>query len=467
MTLYSIGVFLVPLGIGSVIVHLLWQDSDPKAALLKFGLGIGVGLGLTSLLYFVYLIFFAGRNGFFTIMLCLLAILVFAASRNFDFRRLSIPRLNLTWVQSILLAALIGSTVLAAGTVVNMNRARPHGGFDAWLIWNRASRFIYRGGEEWKTAFSPEFYFFFQADYPLFVPLTNAWVWETMNTETLRVPFIQTSIYLFGSVFLIFSAMHFSRSLGQATLAAIVLLGTTTYISVGSAQMADTPLALLILAVTILFHSFSKTRDTNLSAVTGFTVGLCGWAKNEGIIFIILGSLSFYFLLIQERNKAQEISRYLAGLVLPLIIIAYFKLSLAPSNYLTEGGLQETLQHLTDLSRYSIIGRAILGELRSFAGWFYAIPMFILYYFGMNKQDNYGSRWRVTSIAMLSLQILSYIAVYVITPRPLEFQLAHSLDRILLHVYPAFLFVLFSSTVTPETLFSPSKIETQGLQSGN
>ena len=64
MTILGGLAFVVPLLSGALLVHLIWPERGLAFLPMKLALAVGVGLGLRSLLYFVYLLLFAGQNWF-------------------------------------------------------------------------------------------------------------------------------------------------------------------------------------------------------------------------------------------------------------------------------------------------------------------------------------------------------------------------------------------------------------------
>jgi hypothetical protein len=62
--------------------------------------------------------------------------------------------------------------------------------------------------------------------------------------------------------------------------------------------------------------------------------------------------------------------------------------------------------------------------------------------------------------------LFAYFATYIITPHDLDWHLAFSLDRILLHLYPTLLFVLFSITDDPENIFLSKQLPAHGIATG-
>ena len=191
MTLVSLLIFLIPVLIGGLITHRVWPDRRAMALLLKGSLGTGLGLGVSALLYFLALIVAPGRIDMLALQVALLVILASVTllrERDQKWDRLGFTHLSrLQW-------ALIAAVVLAFGILTvsfyKLALVRPQGGFDAWSIWNRAARFIYRDPENWRATLSPDLHWQNHADYPLLVPLNVAWVWQAVGAETLRVPMI-------------------------------------------------------------------------------------------------------------------------------------------------------------------------------------------------------------------------------------------------------------------------------------
>ena len=69
-------------------------------------------------------------------------------------------------------------------------------------------------------------------------------------------------------------------------------------------------------------------------------------------------------------------------------------------------------------------------------------------------------------LIILLVQLLGYFATYLVTPRDLEWHLAFSLTRIIYHVFPTALFLLFLVTDPPESIFSQLKNSNTVMQQG-
>ncbi len=191
MTLLSILVFLPSVLSGILIIHLLWPERGWKVIWVKVFLGIGLGLGQASLLDFIYMLLFSKENGFFFFQLALfVCLLIVVVLRERKHLQLTPPRIQLSRLQIILFAGLLIVMILSALSAVNVWAREPHGAWDAWMMYNRAARFIYRDQPGWLGSFSRQMDPIFHADYPLQLGMDIAWAWQAVNQETQRVPIV-------------------------------------------------------------------------------------------------------------------------------------------------------------------------------------------------------------------------------------------------------------------------------------
>ena len=451
MTALSTAIYLIPIFIGILLVHIIWNDPDIKLLLLKFALGIEVGIGLTALLYFVFL--FIDRPGFLYLLLTISLALTFAVIRKWEPPQLSFKKNSLTQLQKLLLLSLAIIVLIDLGTFISTSLRRPHGSWDSWMIWNRVARFIYLGEKDWQRAFSSEFYWLFHPDYPPLIPLTNAWVWGVLKSETVRVPAIQSGIFLFTSGLLLFTALYVVGSIETACLATIILMGTPSFISNGSGQLADVPLAVFILATVIIFSLYNQYQQTKLLILAGITAALAAWTKNEGLVFLICSFGGLFVLCYQNKHIWQAVTYYFVGIVTPLTILLYFKFQLAPANDLFNSTLFEIWQRVSDSPRYVITLKALLTQILYSSGIPYTGSLLVIYYFLMNgKKLNGFNRGLLAVLIMLVIQLVAYFAIYIITPNELDWQIDNSFERVILHIYPATLFLIFSTIGTSKII---------------
>ncbi len=447
MTLLSFIIFLPAIFLGTLIIHLIWPERNALAMFLKFSLGIGLGLGISSILYFLVLQIAPGRINTLTLQIILLIFLLaitFLRARKQNWKEFFLPSLShLQWALiGIAILALFISALIYANTIIS----RPQGEYDAWSIWNRAARFIYRDPENWRATLSPDIALFGHADYPLLVPLNVAWGWEALENETLRVPMIQSALFTFSTILAMFSAIALTRTIGQASLASVVLMASPGFILTGTNLTADIPATYFIFASCILMYLFFVRNDAALLVLSGFMAGLAGWSKNEGLLFIAISPIAL--IIASPKNIGRSLLHYLAGLAIPLIIIFYFK-SIAPTNDLINSNIS-FIAKITDPSRYWMILKTLTPSLfRS------DIIILLIYTAIMYKHPAPNSRQGIYAIVtLLLLQLLGYCAIYVVTPYDLAWHLSTSQGRLILQILPLELFLCFSISSDPESVFS-------------
>jgi hypothetical protein len=431
--------------------------------LLKAFLGIGIGLGSWSLLYFLYLLLFAGQHWFIGIQLViffgLLAITIWE-ERKRGWDSLEHWKLfHLTRIQSILVAFSGIVFLISLFSTASYLLRRKQGDWDAWMMFNRAARFVYRDQANWLDSFSHQMDPIFHADYPLLLAMNSASGWDTLGVETPHVPMVLSALFAIGCAGLMVGALASVKSAGQAALGLIVLWGTPVVVNEGSREMADLPLAFFILATGILIYLFVLHHKPGLIALAGLTAGMAAWTKNEGSLFVIVTGLALVIAFFREK-PLQILLWYALGLALPLAIVLYFKLFLAPPSDVLSNGSTRSILQVLDISRHAQILQSFWGEFKGFGRWGIAglsigiIPVLLIYYllFRSVVVKAYRTAY-IAGITMLVVQALGYYAIYLITPYDLTWHLYYSAERITLQIFPLMLFLILSASLTPESVF--------------
>jgi hypothetical protein len=268
-------------------------------------------------------------------------------------------------------------------------------------------------------------------------------------------------LFTFGSIGLLTAALASVKKLSQGLIAAFILAATATYVYNGSILFADIPQSFYILGAAVLsFLAFScQEKKPGIIILAGLMTGYSGWVKNEGLMFmaICLGiTLLIYIFYIRKTNR-NFFKYYLPGLLLPLITILFFKAILSPANDLVNPqNLTTIIGKFLDPSRYEVLYSESKIYISTFGGWSISLLLLLLIYLGLTigklKQGDVTAFWGIT--IMVLLQIVGYALIYLITPFDLASHINQSIRRLIIHIYPASLFVLFLATKTPEDIIS-------------
>ena len=164
------------------------------------------------------------------------------------------------------------------------------------------------------------------------------------------------------------------------------------------------------------------------------------------------------FIVAFWKRSFQELFFYFIGLLLPLILLLYFKLQLTRPNEFLSGENTKITQYLLDISRHQLIINSFKNLLFHTGGWYnIGIFLVLLVYFVLfhsrikDNPDKIG-----VSLAIFACQIMGYYVIYLITPNDVVWQLNYSLNRLFVQIYPAVVFVVLIASQSPETIFSSS-----------
>ena len=445
--------FLLPALVGGLTIHGLWPDRRPAALLLKASLGIGLGLGISSILAFVSLLIAPGQRTVLPASLVLVIVLLALILRREGVIGWPRPSTSaLSGVQWGLMGLGLLAAVFSVLTFANLSGAWPQGAFDSWAIWNRAARFIFRDPGNWQATFSPRLFWLTHADYPLLVPLNVAWGWDEVGYEANQIPGMQSFLFLAGTLVMLFSALCLFRSVGQGSLAAVVLAGIPNLYLTGHGQTADVPLGFFILATCALICAGLTLQHDPLFGIGGFMAGLAAWTKNEGLLFVLVSLCAL--LITAGRQAPAAIRWYFAGLIVPVTVVLYFKFALAPPGDLFNQPAAVMLQKAVDPTRVWLILRALADQIISFGGAPVGIFVPLVVYMLIGGGAHPAASGARTTALILLFQLIGYCGIYLLTPQDLQRHLFTSLGRLVMQLTPAIIFLIFMITVPPEQIFA-------------
>jgi hypothetical protein len=436
----------------ALAVRAAWPASLRLPAACWGGLALALGVALAAATYWIALVAAGGARA--AVIGADAAALLIAAAAWWRRRgpRVDAPR-NGTSGRDVALVALVAITGAAALAAFALNALdRPHGEWDAWAIWNARARFLFRAGGEWRIAFAPEL---MHADYPPLLPAAVAHAWTWAGADTTAAPIALALAVAAALVLLLGGALAALRDRSLALLGAACLLGTPGLLQRAAWQYADPLLACLLLATVALLAFADRAAaagaaPAGLLALAGASAGAAACTKNEGLLLVLAVVAVRGALALRGGTwSARHAAAFAAGLAPPLSWLAYFKLALAPGSYLTaDQDAGAYLARLADPARYATIAAAAYDELARSLGAL--VPALALAALLLGPRRPRPARrpagWIGAAAALIAT---GYAAVYLVTPLDLAWQLAHSLDRLVLHLWPTVLFAALLYVASP------------------
>lgn len=471
---------LLSIATGAFLIRILLPEQNGQRTgwpLLIFS-GTGIGIGIASCVYFLCMI--ANLTAFVPLMDALLCILMGAISFYrkrpvWHFRLVKAPASprsrEKTGFEKLLLGVFSVEAAASFAAFVFAFLKEPHGRWDAWLIWNMHARFLGRSGEAWREVFSLPMDWS-HWDYPLLLPLSIVRGWKYACAESIYVPAAFAFFFALLTAGLLLTSVSSLRNRTSGLLAAMILLATPFFILMGMSQFADVPFSFFILATVVLLFSAERIESKNYGpfVLVGISAALSAWTKNEGSLFflVVAGVIVAAGVVYQGwRETLKRLGWFLTGALPVMLVVFYFKIALSPANDLMAGFSlgQAAWAKMTDWNRYATIIKAFFitainftqgpVDLRVGIMVFYPglvnilLPVAWLFFIGANR-DRQNGGGVVPIAAILLLMLGGYYFVYLLTPLPLEYHIATSLNRLFLQLWPSIIFLFFVIANAPE-----------------
>jgi hypothetical protein len=429
-----------------------WSSYD---RLLRASLSAGFGVGIFSVIFFLALVLRLTHllaADLLASAALLAAFLLLSARRT---PSVNLPRAQESpdlprWLRLVLRASFWFAVAAGLYSAILRSIVHPQGdGWDAFAIWNLHARFLFRGGQRWRDGFSPLIPWS-HPDYPLLVPSAIAHFWSALGHESTAIPAVIGVVFSFATLGLLVSGLAILRGRTLAMLGGLALASTPYFIELGSAQYADVPLSFFFLAVMVLLGLDRDYRGDRapfgshgLLALAGIAAGFAVWTKNEGMLFLLATVVAQ--LLVEARQRTRFLLIFLPAIAPFLLLIGWFKHSVAFPNELFSGH-SGMLHKMLDPSRYWVIFRWLVKDFFRFGQWWPApttlllIGFYLVVFDKRKSQTGYNIRALVLTLA---LTFAGYFAIYVITPYDLYWHLRFSLNRLFLQLWPCALFLFF------------------------
>ncbi len=405
----------------------------------RVALAIGFGLALTSGTYF--LARWMGLTPFwYALTECAVAAMALGAGIVYPPSQVPEGSRPGATCEPLVPAWVVGAVVfLIAGlsvAVVSYHLvSHPEGTWDAWAIWNARAAFLAQPSGAWRLAFDPALAAS-HPDYPLLLPGAVARAWVFAGSQPAWIPALIAVAFTIATALMVAGGLWRRRG-PEMGLVALALLMTPEFLFLGSAQIADVPLAFFAVAAVILAAGASPLDPSRLM-LAGFACGCAAWTKNEGLVLalawpmVVVASVGW-------RSGRGAAASAAADLIIGagpfLVLLAVFKLVLAPPNDVVSGLLAPgALGYWADTTRVTFVAREMALGLFSWGGW--PGPLSAVAVLGavalVSSRRGPGPPVGLLLVA----QLLAFFAIYVMTPHSVAWHIQTSWPRLVAQMWP-------------------------------
>lgn len=432
----KIFIYLIPLTIAFLQGLILIKKTckHPQNSLIPWICALPLGLGLNSLICFLSLLIFNHlSSGIIAFSISILTLLLFNKPS------LTFPKLSKKYWFTLLI-------VLFASLLFFINSTLyPHGGWDAWTVWNLKAKTIFLAGSQWHNIFDLNLWRS-NIQYPLLLPLINCWLWVFTGTAHFAGPFITACIFTLSIPLLITSFLFEQFQTRKAIFPALVLLSSFIYIQFGISQYADIVISYFLTSILIFLTTILQKNQTNWIPLIGTNCGLLMFTKNEGFV---LGLLLIALLLINLFRS--ECCKKIFTLFIFTLLTAWasiiFLTTIAPANpNFTNGLLSSTFP--TSFERILFIIIYTISELfkPNWNGLWITLSGIILYMLARKKKI------QLIHIPNLIVTYLGIVCFYyaINTHFEIAWWMGTTFNRILFTILPSLLFWIFYNLLCEE-----------------
>lgn len=412
--LFVSGAFALSLFTGFVLARLFLKNEKNGWWLLF--ISPAVGFGVTALVTFFS--FYATGAIYFVPCLLFHAAIAAVAARFCRFKEMEFPHAPV--FSSVL-------TVSAAFLTWKLFQSPYGAGLDAWAIWKLKARFIFYDANAWTHLFSEPLDFSCR-DYPLFYPLMLVWGWSAAGGETLWAVWGLAAVFTLSIVGL-FMALALEKGARAALFAGLFLVATPQFIGMGASQYADIFVSYFFLAGAALVWKSVDARGVFKGYLAGFVLGMGAFVKNEGLLFllaVVAALMIFRYFRVAFAVKV--------GSLPALGVTAFFKARAGVTNdSVSWHNIEQAFRFGGIPAKLISVAQAFFSQVMNENLWVYA--WFVIAAVVMCKLPGVFRR-RGWHFAALIFMALGYAGVYILSPLELDRNLATSMDRLMLQMFP-------------------------------
>ncbi len=248
-------------------------------------------------------------------------------------------------------------------------------------------------------------------------------------------------LFFLSSLAVVVTGVARLRGWPAGLLGGMTLLIARTYLFQSACQCGDIPVGFYILvAIALVAMSLREPEPGPLLLTAGAAAGLAAWTKDEGLPLVALVVLVAAF----RRPRLRALTQVAMGAAVPAVTLAVFKLHIETSHYLFSQQGGGVVQKLVDRSRWMSVAEGVAnlgaawGEVPGGAFVCLALAVALI-----ARPDRSSAICASAGLLLVAAMMFAYGLVYVITPLPLQWQMAVSFERLVGQLWPALVWAAF------------------------
>jgi len=434
--------FLVTITIGWSLLNIIFHKKNPFALFEKLAFSYGLGMGVVTLQFFIYH-FLKIPSTRLTLLIPWIPI----AAAGLFFIKQPAPdagrKERFSLFEKLLLCGISFEVIFAFFKAL----IRPLESFDSIAIYAVRAKAIYLAGGIAPDFFTKLTHSFPNPDYPLLIPISEAWVYTLMGgINDLLVKAIFPMYFLSILVIMYFFLKRFISR--KFALIFTFLLATIPQLKhFATIGYADFALAFYYSIATMLLYLWMREKKTPVLLISALFMGFAVLTKNEGTALCLVNFLILSIFL--AKNLKAPIIRqvFIYLFVAGIITIPWFalKLSAGMDNEILQFS-SISLERLSDTFKNpGRIGVIFYEFQKQFFGPKKWNILWILFFacLALNIKKAFSPNIKYMSLAILFILGL-YGGIYLFIPidRPIQWHLGTTVSRLLLHFTPLIAFWL-------------------------
>ncbi len=397
-------------------------NKTPVLEIFSYSFGLGIGaIGLQMVLYSLLQI------PWNAIVLLLPWLIIFANVIFFKRKEYSL-QYRFSFSKNLFNNSLVLLIFLLILYVLFEAQLRPLYAWDGWSIWLYKAKifFIDQG-------INPSHTVYFQNSYPYLLNLIIAFIYNIIGYVDDKSVLLLYPFFYISTGTLLFSSLQKCIGTTKALVFTFIFFSTQNVIRHAGrweAGYADLPLGYFIFSSVLLLINYLSKKSQNILILLNLFLLMTSSIKNEGFYFSIIIEIILLIAIVKSK-KIKNIFFQLIWLVPILIWEIYKKIYNSYPDYLFD----KTIIHPT---RIFVIIFYMLKESLNIQNWnilwvLFGIAFAVFLF-------NFKKSLLLLVYCIIFLQLLLYIAAFMLSPYDPKIHIPNVMDRLFLHIVPLALF---------------------------